>query len=207
MPFSAESRPTNSTSGGSAGSPTCSGSSTALGITRTSPAPSSRAASASAFEAQIDEPRPRKHAPREDTRVRRASSTSVPQSCTTNGLPVASATAPEGSQCACTRSASRDARRAARANEAEHRRHERQLPRRALQVAQHARAVGDPEVAEGRRRDDLDLDPAPAQLLDRVGDEVPGRVALVARVRGRQHDDLHRREKTAGVASTSITKT
>ena len=52
------------------------------------------------------------------TRARRASSTSVPQSCTTNGLPVASATAPEGSQCACTRSASRAARRAARANEA-----------------------------------------------------------------------------------------
>ena len=116
MPFSGESRPTYSTSGGSAGSPTCSGSSTALGITRTSRAPSSRAASASAFEAQIVS-RARESTRRASPRIRRASSTSVPQSCTTNGFPVASATAPEGSQCACTRSASRAARRAACANE------------------------------------------------------------------------------------------
>ena len=41
----------------------------------------------------------------------------MPQSWTTNGFPVEPATKPAGSQCAWTRSASRAARRAARANE------------------------------------------------------------------------------------------
>ena len=50
-------------------------------------------------------------------RTRRARATSEPQSCRTIGFPVASAGSALGSQCACTTSASRDARRAARANE------------------------------------------------------------------------------------------
>ena len=51
------------------------------------------------------------------TAPRRASSTSVPHTCSTNGFPVASAASADGIQWACTTSAPRAARRAARANE------------------------------------------------------------------------------------------
>ena len=47
--------------------------------------------------------------------TRRASSTSVPHTCSTYGFPVARAAIADGIQCACTRSAPRAAARAARA--------------------------------------------------------------------------------------------
>ena len=114
MPFSGESRPTKSTCGGSSGSPTASGISTLLGTTRTSRAPSSRAASARYSEATIAS-RARRSSGRKSHGAFRASSTSVPQSWTTYGFPVFSAASADGSQCACTRSASCAARRAAHA--------------------------------------------------------------------------------------------
>ena len=98
------------------------------------------------------------------------------------------------------------ARRAARAYEtrkagsrsASHGRR-RRLPRDPV-------AVGDPEVAERRRRDDLDVHALRPHRLDGVADEQTGDVVLVARVRRRQDDDLHggRRAKTIGAASASI---
>ena len=117
MPFSGESRPTDSTSGGSAGSPTGSGSSTAA----RDHAHLARAELARRLGERVRgadrEPRAaRARAPRQAAHPPRQLDVG-PQSCTTNGLPVASATAPAGSQCACTRSASRAARRAACANE------------------------------------------------------------------------------------------
>ena len=76
------------------------------------------------------------------------------------------------------------------------------------QVAQHAGAVRDPEVAEVRRRDHLHVDPRRPHALDRVGHEPPRRVVRVARIRRRQDDDLQsgasRRPKTTGSASASI---
>ena len=113
-PFSGESRPRKSTCGGSSGSRTVAGSRTGLGITRTSDAPSARAASASAVDAQIAS-RARPRIGRKSRGARRASSTSVPQSWTTNGFPVDAAARPDGNQCAWTRSASAAALRAARA--------------------------------------------------------------------------------------------
>jgi hypothetical protein len=86
----------------------------------------------------------------------------------------------------------------------QHRRHERHEPRPRLQIADDPVAVGDAEVAEVLRRDDLDLDAA-AQALDGVGDEASGRVARVPRIRRRQDADLQRRRGrayTSGRAST-----
>jgi hypothetical protein len=72
-----------------------------------------RASSASAAEGAITS-RARRSIRRASHGARRANSTSVPQTWTTNGLPVAIAANPEGSQWACTRSAPAAARRAAR---------------------------------------------------------------------------------------------
>ena len=90
----------------------------------------------------------------------------------------------------------------------EERRQQQREPRPPAQVPHDAVAVGDPEVRERRGRDDLDLDTLRAHRLDGVADEEAGHVPLVARVRGRQDDDLHwrRREKTIGAASASSAK-
>ena len=82
-------------------------------MTRTLSAPSSRAASAKAFDGQITN-RARRSTARASVRIRFASSTSVPQSWTTNGRPRVAATSPLGSQCAWIRSASPARRAAAR---------------------------------------------------------------------------------------------
>ena len=150
--------------------------------------------------------RARRRIGRKSQGARRATSTSVPQSWTTYGLPVASAARPEGSQCAWTRSASRAARRAGTREDDEKSRQEQREPRPPAQIPGDPVPVGDAEVAERRRRDDLDLHSLGPHGLDRVTDEEPSHVPLVPRVRGRQDDDLHwrRRAKTIGAASASI---
>ena len=131
----------------------------------------------------------------------------MPHTCSTYGFPVARAAIADGIQCACTRSASRDATPRSARVRGEERRHERELPRRAAQVLGDAAAVGDPEVLERRGRDDVDLDAQLAHPSDGRRDEVPGDVVRVARVRRRQDDDLHsRRAKTTGIASASAMK-
>src|SRR4029077_13417368 len=86
-----------------------------------------------------------------------------------------------------------------------------QRPGRTLaQVADHPGAVRDPVVTEPERRDDLDLHPPPAHVLDRVGHEPAGHVLRRARVRGGEYSHLHavassRGAKTTGSASTSRT--
>ena len=67
--------------------------------------------------------------------------------------------------------------RSAQEREQEEREQQRE-PRPPPQVPDDPRAVSQPEVPEARRRDDLDLHPRRANVLDRVGDEaadhVPG---------------------------------
>jgi hypothetical protein len=46
------------------------------------------------------------------------------------------------------------------------------------------------ETAVALRPDDSRLDPAALELLDEVGDEAPGEVALAARIRRREDGDL-----------------
>ena len=93
--------------------------------------------------------------------------------------------------------------RSARKREEEERERER-LPRRGAQVVDDAVPVGDPVVAEARRRDDAHLGPGGPQRLHAVVHERPGDVVRVARVRRRQDTDLHvllrRRANTAGAA-------
>ena len=116
-------------------------------------------------------PRARRTIGRKSHGARRASSTSVPQTWSTNGFPVASAAIPDGIQCACTRSASRAARRAARAYAARNagsastshgcaRRFWTIPPPKAI-----------PKWRKSRGRDDVDLDARGAHVLDRLGDE------------------------------------
>jgi hypothetical protein len=98
----------------------------------------------------------------------------------------------------------RDAARGDRVRRDESR-NERQLPRSGAQVLRDPAAVGDAEVREGRRRDDVDLDAAFPYRAHRPGDEVARDVPRVARVRRRQDDDLHSVDaaKTIGSASAS----
>jgi hypothetical protein len=98
-PFSGESRPAYSTSGGSAGGETSAGRSTPLGITSTRPAPSARASSASQVEAAITR-RARRKTGRASNGTCCASSMSVPQTWTTYGFRSERAITPAGSQCA-----------------------------------------------------------------------------------------------------------
>ena len=208
IPFSGESRPANRISGGSAGSATDSGTCTPLGITRTSRAPSSRAAEASACEGQITS-RAFRTTRRANPRARRASSTSVPHSCRTNGFPTPAATSPVGQPVRVHEVDPVRPPPSLGAEVPEHRRNHRRQPRPPPQVPHHARPVRDPVVAEVERRDDVHVQPALTQARDRLAEEVHGRVALVARIGRRQHQHLHprARAKTVGVTSTSIAKT
>ena len=93
---------------------------------------------------------------------------------------------------------------------AQHQRHEQHAGRAPAQVPGDAGAVGDPVMAEDERRDDLDLDAAPAHVLDRVRDEAAYDVLPRARIGSRQDCHLHgaacrRCPKTAGNASASST--
>jgi hypothetical protein len=70
-------------------------------------------------------------------------------------------------------------------------RNEQRQPGAAPKIADHAMAVGDAEVGELLRPDDLDVDAARANVINRVRDEPSRRVAGRARVRRRQHRDAH----------------
>jgi hypothetical protein len=102
--------------------------------------------------------------------------------------------------------------RGAREGEEEERQ-QRRLPRRAPQVVDDPVAVGDPEVAEARRRDDAHLEPVSTKRLDRVAHERAGHVVRVAGIGRRQDDELHARrraspvEKTVGAAIASSAST
>ena len=190
MPFSGESRPTKSTCGGSSGSPTDSGISTGEGTTRTSRAPSSRAAPARYVGGDDREPRPPQQRPEEPRRAPRELDVRAPElhHVRLPGLQRRE----RGRQPVRVDEVgvARGPARGPRIVEEERRQQQRQ-PRPPAQVPHHAVAVGDPEVAERRGRDDLDLDTLRAHGLDGVADEEAGHVPLVARVRSRQDDDLH----------------
>ena len=83
----------------------------------------------------------------------------------------------------------------------EQRGHEQAEPGPPAEVADHAVAVGDPEVPERERRHDLDLDALRTEVLDGVGDEPPDDVLRRARVRRREHDDLHGRQATVAYSA------
>jgi len=80
------------------------------------------------------------------------------------------------------------------AQRADHRKREqRRDPRPALdRVDDPAAVVGDAVVVVDARVHDLDLEPAGAQALDRVGDEAAGEIVGVAGIRSREEDDLQR---------------
>ena len=204
MPFSGERRPTKRTCGGSSGSPTDSGISTAA---RDDPHLARAELARRAREVlggDDREPRPPQQRPEEPRRAPRQLDVGPPE-LDDERLPgrerrergrepvrvheVGVAGGPP---------------RGPRVVEQERRQQQRQ-PRPPAQVPGDPVAVRDPEVAERRRRDDLDLDALRAHRLDGVADEEAGHVPLVTRVRGRQDDDLHwsRRENTIGAASAS----
>ena len=81
-----------------------------------------------------------------------------------------------------------------------HRRKEHGAEGSAPQVPDDSRTVRDAVVAEPKRRNDFDLEPATAQPLDRLADEVAGRIPLVAGIRRREHGDLQGR--TTGSSSS-----
>ena len=138
-----------------------SGTSTPLGITRTSRAPSSRAAAASSCEAQIASRARAQDPPGERRRAPGELDVGAPELDDERLARSPPATSPAGSQWAWTRSASRAARRADARERGEHRRQQQPEPGPAAEVADDAVAVRDPEVAERERRDDLDLDARP----------------------------------------------
>jgi hypothetical protein len=70
-------------------------------------------------------------------------------------------------------------------------RDEQPEPRSPPQVPEHAVAIGDPVVAVLLGPDDLDVDPAQANVLDRIRDKPSRCVARRARVRRRQHGNAH----------------
>lgn len=146
MPFSSDSLPAKRTSAGVASASSVAGISTPFGITRELEAPSSRASSASASETAITS-RARRSAARASGRTCRARATSVPCSVTTNGFPAKAATAPEGSQCACTRSASRAALRTARVIAPTRRGAAQGLRRRLLGIPPGPASPNDPKTA------------------------------------------------------------
>ena len=90
----------------------------------------------------------------------------------------------------------RGAPRSGRERDEERRQQEGQ-PRSRAQVLDDAAAVGDPEVAERRRRDDVDLVSRGAKVLDGLGDEAARDIVRRAGIARRQNADPHCREEAA----------
>ena len=84
----------------------------------------------------------------------------------------------------------------------QHHRDKRAEPRPAPEIAEHAVAVRDPEVAERLRRHDVDLR-VRAQPLHRVGDETAGSVALPPGIRSRQNDDTKAHSTTRSTTQSA----
>ena len=99
-----------------------------------------------------------------------------------------------------------------RASEREEEERERECePRPSFEIAHDAVAVREPEVREGRRRDHLGVDASFPQVIHRVPDEDTGNVVRVARIGGRENENLHvraaARPNTTGTATASTAKT
>ena len=73
----------------------------------------------------------------------------------------------------------------------QHGRNEERKPRACAEIGDDPRPVRNSEVTEPIRRDDVYVDSALAQALDRVAEKRRGVVAGIARVRRRQDGDLH----------------
>ena len=84
------------------------------------------------------------------------------------------------------------ARRRGAAKRPEERRHEQQPPRPRADVSHDPVPVGEPEVPERRRRDDVDVNARRPQMLHRVGDEPPRGIFRPAGIRRRQNENAHR---------------
>ena len=178
------------------------------GTTRTSRAPSSRAACASASDGQSTT-RARRTSIRAAQRTRRASSTSVPQSWRTKGFRAFTAGSADGSQWAWTTSASRAARRAACEYDARNSGTRSTFHGRRLRFPTMPCPYASPKWRNERGRDDLDGDSCRPQVLDRIAYERPRDVVRPARVRRRENDDLHSRRAraTTGSAAASVANT
>ena len=170
------------------------GSSTPLGITRTSRAPSRAPPSASSGDGADHEPRPRAGRGRASHGARRASSTSVPQTWRTNGFPVARGDERRTGSSARGRGRRRARRAAPRA------RTRRGTPARAATSQGCARrlptipsAVRDPEVAEvGAARRPRPRRPRSRSAATASATKTPATSSARARIRRRQDDDLTR---------------
>jgi len=134
------------------------------------------------------EPRATEDRPSEPRRAARELDV-VPHTWTTYGLPSVAATAPAPSQCACTRSASRAARAAARRNARSIAAGAQPAPG-ANAGSRPLRSVRKTEVAERARRHDVDVHAARTKVTHGVGDEEPRHVLLVPRVGRREDGDL-----------------
>ena len=121
--------PTKRTCGGSSGSPTLAGIATPLGTTRTSRAPSARASPRERRRGADDEARTPDER-RTSPGARRASSTSVPQSCRRTASRSRAPEAPTEASGRGPGRRPRAARRAATREREEEQRHEQRLPRR-----------------------------------------------------------------------------
>jgi hypothetical protein len=92
----------------------------------------------------------------------------------------------------------------------EEKRHREHQPGAAPDVSDDPVAVRQPVVAKRRGRDDLDLEPRRAKVLDRVTNEDTRDFIGPARVGRREDDDFHSRRgrpKTTGSAAASVAKT
>ncbi len=93
--------------------------------------------------------------------------------------------------------------------EQEQRHHEHQ-PGAAPDVSDDPVAVRQPVVAKRRRRDDLDVEPGVAKMLDRIANEDARDFIGPTRVGRRENDDFHSRRarpKTTVSAAASVAKT
>ena len=89
-------------------------------------------------------------------------------------------------------------------------REQQDLPGATAQISNDPVPIREPEVAEGRRRDDLDVDARRPESEHRVADESTGDVVRPTRVRRRENGDLHSRRAptaTAGRATASVANT
>ena len=195
----------NRISGGCASSPTSAGSSTPLGMIRTSSAPRRRASSTRAVDGASHQPCAPKHPPREsrspprqlDVRARDLDDERLSRRHRNDPRR-------EPVRVDEIRAGRRSPRRAREAGE--HQRQREREIRLLSEVPRHSRPVRDPVVTEARGRHDANVDAALADVLHLVGDEEARNISRPARVRRRQDDDLQdsrRRANTIGVARAS----
>ena len=166
---------------------------TPLGTTRTSRAPSSRAAAASASRRAEHDARAPDEPPRGPARARARARRPSPRAAGRTASRVLSAGSAEGSQCACTRSASRAARRAAREYDARNSGSSSAFHGLRFRFPTMPCPYASPKCRNDAGETTSTSMPGFPQMLDRVAHEHPGDVVRPARVRRREDDDLHSR--------------